>query len=159
LAGPDGETQEANRRLLPREALGVGEFADAHWSADKATFLAAFATFNREVLARQQKAGLFAHWLNQAVRALGEDDGLPLSQKRERMAWLLATPAQARALGRETLQSLAPWLPESDWRPITEPRRCSDEYPLPLGAIDPAPPALRHRIDVELARDCNGVVK
>jgi hypothetical protein len=159
LADPDGETASTDRLRGPREPRGVAAFADAHWAAEKAAFLAAFAALDRSTLARAQQAGLFAHWLDAAVIALGADEQMPLDARRARMAWLLATPAQANALSAEALKSLAPWLPAQDWWPITEPRRCSRAYPPRLEVGEQASPAVVRRIAVERARDCNGVVR
>lgn len=153
------ETPLPPRAALPREPREMSVFVDAKWAAEKAAFLADFADFQREALGSHRQAGLFAHWLDAAVLALSADAQMPIDQRRARMAWLLATPALANALGAEALQSLAPWLPAEDWRPITESRRCSSQYPPRLSGGDKAPPTLARRIAIELARDCNGSVK
>jgi hypothetical protein len=153
----------------PRQPVAVASFVDHHWSDEKQRFLAAFAALDRDALSAQRRAGLFAPWLNEAVQALSADAQQPLEARRRRMAWLLATAAFASALTDETLTSLRNWLPAEDWGPILARRRCSRysvfadsrEYGARQSSdwSNRAPPALRRRIEVALARDCDGEVQ
>jgi len=150
----------------PRVPVPIARFVDAHWADEKQRFLAAFVALDREALSAQWRAGLFAPWLNEAVVALSADAGQPLEARRRRMAWLLALPAYAGSLTEESLSSLRGWLPAEDWGPILALRRCSkdnlfsrsDDFGLSEWSNE-APPALRRRIEVALARDCDGVVR
>lgn len=152
----------------PRVPVPIAHFVDAHWANEKQRFLAAFAALDREALSAQRRAGLFAPWLNEAVLALSADAGLALEPRRRRMAWLLALPAYADSLTDEALTSLRDWLPADDWGPILALRRCS-KYSVFSGGSDEVrqlsdwmnktPPALRRRVEVALARDCDGEVR
>lgn len=151
----------------PREPRPISRFIAEHWGDDRLRFLGAFAALDREALAAQRRAGIFASWLDEAVLALSEDEGLALEAKRRRMAWLLATPAYAAGLGDAAVRSLRDWLPAEDWGPILAPRRCGvytvfsgdSEARRLTSWAQKAPPALRRRIEVALARDCDGEVR
>ena len=145
---------------LPREPQPVSVFVDQHWAADRTAFLTAFDALDRPRLAAQQRDGLFPGWLNAAAQALS-DSTRTLPERRARMAWLLATPVQSQALSDDSLRTLPPWLPAEDWGPILMTRRCdADHGRYTLRALaKSAAPALKRRIAVALAMDCDGRVE
>jgi len=157
---------EGRQAAGPRDPVAIGPFVGEQWAEDKRRFLAAFAALDREALAVQRRAGLPAPWLDEAVLALSADHDQPLEARRHRMAWLLALPAYVDSLQDGTLDSLRDWLPAEDWGPILASRRCrkysllngSSHQELSRWALE-APPALRHRIEVAVARDCDGEVR
>ena len=112
-------------RANPSGALGLADFADRHWAADKAAFLAALARLDREALAEAEGQGLFPHWLDEAARSLAAAPGLSLPERRRRMAWLQARRSPRPAYSDDTVASLVPWLPAEDWTPLVEALRCS----------------------------------
>lgn len=158
---------QAEAQRLPREAQGIAEFADAQWAAERERFLRDFAEFRREALEAHAKAGLFAHWLDEAVLALSAQDALSLAQRRERMAWMLAESSRVASLSEKAVQSLVTWLPDDDWNGLLLTWRCVSEQQAQFrdrrrqlqGLVQNAPEALRHRIEVALARECNGEIK
>jgi len=99
--------------------------------------------------------GLFAHWLDAGLVALGSDTSLTLPEKRKRAAWLLAQNQPAPLYADATLASLVPWLPPEDWRPIVRRRGCGLHYSLTdLPGLNTRP-ALGQRLARELgALEC-----
>lgn len=166
LEAPKQEAQAEEQRF-PREAQGIADFADAQWAAERESFLRDFAEFQREALEAHAKAGLFAHWLNEAVLALSAQDAFSLAQRRERMAWMLAESSRAASLSEKAVQSLVEWLPAEDWDGVLLTWRCVSEQQAHdrdlrrqlERLVQNAPEALRYRIEVALARECNGEIK
>jgi hypothetical protein len=144
----------------PRAPILQTLFVEQHWARERADFLAAFDRLERPRLDTHQRDGLFAPWVNDAVKALTAG-ARPLPERRARMAWLLAQPQRAAALTDDTVQGLLPWLPAEDWRPLIEARRCAGwggRWSLRQWA-EKAPAALARRLAVGLATDCKGVVQ
>lgn len=122
------------RQADPGDGGQVQGFADKFWGADKLAFLQALDRMDRAALSAAREAGLFGHWLDEAVRRVGTSPEWSVGDKRRRMAWLLAQRGLLPGLSLTTLEALLPWLPAQDWGPIIESVRCA--RPLVLKELD-----------------------
>ena len=119
----------------PAEDIGAGN--EQNWkntpslfAKDKADFFAAIDTFNRAVLAEAKKAGIFSTWYNEVITRVNDNSTWTLTEKRQRMAWLLAQRYLLSTIDSSHLAGFAKWLPAEDWRPIIETYLCThtDEF-------------------------------
>lgn len=110
----------------PTDAVDLPTFVDEAWSKEKGEFLAAIDRLDRLALAQaRDKDGIFAQWLDQALRRISASTSLSLYEKRKRVAWVLAQRAPRATFNPETIETLAPWLPAEDWGPILSAIRCN----------------------------------
>ena len=116
---------EEEKPAHPADALTLPAFVDKAWSQEKAGFLAAIDRLDRTALARTPEDGVFANWLDDALRRIGASTALALPEKRQRIAWVLAHRTPRPTFAPETLDALLPWLPVQDWGPIVATLRCS----------------------------------
>lgn len=100
------------------------------FAKDKADFFAAIDTFDRTALAGAKKAGIFSAWYNEAITRVNSKSTWTLTEKRQRMAWLLAQRYLLSTIDSSHLAGFAKWLPAEDWRPIIETYLCThtDEF-------------------------------
>lgn len=127
-------------------------------SGEKGAFLDAINRLDRPALATARSAGLFPHWVDEAVaRVAASGSGVPLAEKRKRMAWLLAQHDQLTGLQGPTLNGLVDWLPPEDWGTILRSLRCNAAYLLDqVGdeAKKQSRPALEARVRAARGQPC-----
>lgn len=157
FAGPPVPAADAAPRSYPGSP-GLGYFADRHWDAERRAFIDAVLAFDQEQLRNLKAAGIFGHWVTDAIRAVSAAK-LPLEQKRRRTAWLFRDPVLlARALEREMLLGLIDWLPREDWGPLIKAGAGAkwqlDE--LRRAALKQDKLALACRFSVALQQPCRG---
>ena len=81
-------------------------------------YLDAIESLDKNVLKTLMVEGVPGDWTAEAIRQIGTS-GLPLPEKRKRIAWIFSDHAQlANALNYDVLNSLVDWLPHEDWTPI-----------------------------------------
>jgi hypothetical protein len=89
-------------------------------------YLNAVMSLDKSKLRELQQTGIPGSWTAEAIVKVGESH-LTLGEKRKRVAWLFFDHVQLeKALAQYThyypgynvIESLVPWLPEEDWRPI-----------------------------------------
>jgi hypothetical protein len=89
-------------------------------------YLNAVMSLDKSKLRELQQTGIPSSWTAEAIVKVGESH-LTLGEKRKRVAWLFFDHVQLeKALAQYThyypgynvIESLVPWLPEEDWRPI-----------------------------------------
>jgi hypothetical protein len=138
------------------EQLSVAQFADTYWPQARREFLAALLRNDRATLDRMREEGLFSHWLSAGLRALGEATSLGLMDKRRRAAWVLASSKPFADYDKATLDSLLPWLPPEDWRPIVKRLTCYPRTALLEKATEKHDFTLSTRLQYEMNRfPCN----
>lgn len=107
-----------DQRVYPDQSGGLAAFADSHWDTERKAFVGAVLDFKPDVLIAMKAAGVFPHWVTDALSAVSASS-LPLAEKRRRVAWLFRDRALLRAaLASQMLDGLVEWLPREDWGPI-----------------------------------------
>jgi hypothetical protein len=96
-------------------------------AAERAQFLAAIDTMDRDALAASLRDGLFPAWVHTAIAKLSANVTMPLAEKRRRMAWLLARHEALQGLDLNVLDGLVAWLPTEDWPPLQRYRLCQPD--------------------------------
>ncbi len=114
----------------PADALPLPAFVDKTWAKEKDAFLIAIDQLDRVALSQARADGMFANWLDDALRRVSASPSLILAEKRHRIAWVFAQRAPRAAFAPETLDVLVPWLPAEDWGPVLSALRCTNRYAL-----------------------------
>ena len=113
----------------PEAPQSVDAFVQAHYAAARVQFLELLARNDREGLKAFKAEGLVPAWLDEGLVHIG-GLALPLQDRRQRTAWVLAQREPAAPLSESTLASLRIWLPAQDWTPIIHRLRCTPSAPL-----------------------------
>jgi hypothetical protein len=114
------EPDAGNQRAYPEQYSGLAAFADAYWDTERKTFIKAILDFEPQVLSAMKAAGIFPHWVTDALSAVSVSS-LSLPEKRRRVAWLFRDRTLLRAaLEYQMLIGLVDWLPPEDWGPIIQ---------------------------------------
>jgi hypothetical protein len=113
--------------MPPTDALASAGFVDLSWPWRKEidAFLAAIDRLDRAAMVQAREEGIFAHWLDEALRRVSASAQLSVPEKRQRIAWVQAQRTPRPAYAPETLDALLPWLPAEDWGPILNALRCN----------------------------------
>jgi hypothetical protein len=114
-------------------------------------YLDAVLALDRPVLNALKARGVPAAWTREAILAVA-DSGLPLADRRWRIAWLFHEHEQlAAALNPFVIERLRDWLPLEDWGPVL---RVIEAEPLswnpPLVPVDAEPDRPLSRLDCAL---------
>lgn len=95
---------------------------------DKANFFKALDNLDRTVLSKERNNGIFITWYNEAIQRVSDNPSWSVSEKRQRVAWLLAQRHLLKSIYSEKVHALAKWLPAEDWQPIIETYLCAHTY-------------------------------
>ena len=114
----------------PADAPAAPFFADLLWPKEKAAFLAAIDQLDRTALAQARADGVFAPWLDEALRRISSSTALTLPEMRQRSAWVLAQRTPRPSFASETLDALLPWMPAEDWGPVISALQCGNRHAL-----------------------------
>ncbi len=147
-----GDCEALKEVIQDGESLSIAQFADTYWPQARQEFLAALLRNDRAALNRMREEGLFPHWLSAGLRAVGEAPSLGLMDKRRRAVWVLASGQPPAGYDEATLDSLLPWLPPEDWRPIVKRLACYPRKALLEKATGKHDFALSTRLQHEMNR-------
>lgn len=123
----DKETKQANLPDVSDSFVyDLPTFIKVFRKPEYETYLNAIMSLDKPKLRELQQMGIPGSWTAEAIVKVGESQ-FALGEKRKRVAWLFFDHAQLeKALAQYTryypgynvIESLVPWLPEEDWRPI-----------------------------------------
>lgn len=129
----------------------------AHWPAGhgagtlRQQYLDAVLALDRSQLKALKARGVPAAWTREAILAVA-DSGVPLADRRRRIAWLFHDPEQlAAALTPSVIERLRDWLPLEDWGPVLRVIEAQPQlWNQPLVPLDVEPDRRLSRLDCAL---------